>query len=91
MKIKIYEASVPCGPNQTLERVGLFTGNETSIRQWVSLKDGVYRPDQIELKSCEVIHMDERKLVVWQRIKQRADIALEELAAIENADAEAEY
>jgi len=89
--MKIYEALVPSGDNQSLECAGLFIGDETSIRQWVSLKGGAWRPDQIALKRREVIHMDERKLGVWQVTKQRADAALKELAAIENADAEAEY
>lgn len=89
--MKIYEALVPSGPNQSLERAGLFVGDETSIRQWVSLKGGVWRPDQIALKRCEVMRMDERKLAAWQAVKQRADASLKELAAIENADDEAEY
>lgn len=90
-EMQTWQATVPSGPNQTMEPAGLFTGDEESIRQFVSLKSGVWRVSQVQLKRCVVVHMHPRKLAVWQKIKGNADTALKQLEEMEKASPETEY
>lgn len=82
----VYEAFRPSGNETPPHSVGLFTGDEACVREFVALSgDYPYPLDQVQIYPREVDHMDKVKLDTWKAAKQKVTEGTRELEEAEQA------